>query len=57
MPAKSNGSPYVEVRRDEDQGFVHYGVVSDGAFHPFAAERIGDYDERVQAAASSGEEG
>jgi hypothetical protein len=57
MPAKSNGSPYVEVRRDDEQGFVHYGIVSDGAFHPFASERVGDYDERVAAAAESGSEG
>jgi hypothetical protein len=57
MPANKEASPYVEVRRDDEQGFVHYGIVSDGAFHPFASERVGDYDERVAAAAESGSEG
>jgi len=49
MPPKDNSVP-VEVRRDENGQFVHFGVVSDGAFHPFATERTGDYDERVKAA-------
>jgi len=49
MPTKDS-TPTVEVRRSEDGRFVEYGVVSDGAFHPFATDRVGDYDERVKAA-------
>jgi len=48
MPTKDSAT--VEVRRSDDGQFVHYGVVNDGAFHPFASERAGDYDERVKAA-------
>ena len=50
MPAK-NDSPQVEVQRSEDGRFVHFGVVSDGAFHPFYSERAADYDDRVKNAA------
>jgi hypothetical protein len=49
MPPKDD-SPQVEVRRSADGVFVHFGVVSDGAFHPFHSERVGDYDDRVRQA-------
>lgn len=34
--------------RDTGQNLVHFGAVIDGVFHPIAAERGGDFDERVQ---------
>jgi hypothetical protein len=40
----------VAVLRDDNGQFVHFGVVSDGAFHAFSSQRTGDYDEAVQAA-------
>jgi hypothetical protein len=39
----------VGVRTTEDSGLVEYGVIVDGVFHPFAAERSGDYQERQAA--------
>jgi len=58
MPPKaSDNGPSLEVRRGESDGLVHFGVVYDGAFHPFYTERQGDYDERVRAAAETEEEG
>ena len=56
-PTKSDNSASVEVRRGETDGLVHFGVVSDGTFHPFFSERQGDYDERVKAAADAESEG
>lgn len=35
------------VLRDAENNLVHFGAVVDGVFHPFAATRGGDYDERV----------
>jgi len=54
MPKTDTSSP-VEVRRDESGQFVHFGVVSDGAFHPFFSERANEYDERVKAAQEESE--
>ena len=48
--ANTKDTPTVEVRRSEDGRFVHYGVVENGVFHPFASERASDYDERIAAA-------
>ena len=56
MPPSKSDSPSVEVRRSEDGRFVHFGVVSDGAFHPFSTERAADYDDRVKNAAEGSEE-
>ena len=47
---KSDESAQAEVHRDDANGYVHYGFVHNGAFHPVASERVGDYDERVEAA-------
>jgi len=55
MPPK-NDSPSIEVHRDDDGRFVHFGVVSDGAFHPFYSERAPEYDDRVKAASEGGDE-
>ena len=44
-----------EVHRDDANGYVHYGFVHQGAFHPVHSERVGDYDERVQAAQDEAE--
>jgi hypothetical protein len=46
----NDNSAQAEVRRDDASGLVQYGFVHNGAFHPVASERVGDYDERVQAA-------
>jgi hypothetical protein len=37
------------MRLSNESGLVEYGVVVDGVFHPFAAERTGDYQERQAA--------
>ena len=55
MPAgekKNDGdsAPVPAIKRSDDGSLIQYGYEHDGAFHPFAAERSGDYDERVQAA-------
>lgn len=50
MAASKDSGVSVEIRRDEDGPLVHYGFVQNGVFHPVAAERKGDFDERVQAA-------
>lgn len=55
MPAAKDNSVSVEVHRTEDGKLVQYGVVSDGAFHPFYSERAPDYDERVKAAQDESE--
>ena len=49
MPEKKD-SPVPAIQHSEDGLFVHYGFEHDGAFHPIASERVGDYNERVQAA-------
>lgn len=49
MPTKSD-TPVPSIRFSEDGQLVQYGFEHDGAFHPVAAERKGDYDERVEAA-------
>lgn len=49
MPTKDE-TPVPTIVRDENGQFVHYGFTHDGAFHPFASEGAGNYDERVQAA-------
>ena len=46
----SEKAPVPAIQRTEDGRFIHYGFLHDGAFHGFATERTGDYDERVQAA-------
>ena len=53
MPPKSD-TPVPAIQRTEDGRFVHYGFVVDGVFHPFASDRTGDYDERVEAAKDEG---
>ena len=52
MPPKSD-SPVPAIHRNDELGLVQYGFEHDGAFHPIAAERTGDYDERVKAAQES----
>lgn len=47
-PAKD--SPVAAIQRDEEAKLIHFGFEVDGVFHPFASERVGDYDERVEAA-------
>lgn len=37
------------VRMSTETGLVEYGAVVDGVFHPFAAERTGDYQDRQHA--------
>lgn len=37
------------MRLSNESGLVEYGVVVNGVFHPFAAERTGDYQERQAA--------
>lgn len=49
MPTKDD-TPTPAIEHSDDGLFVHYGFVHDGAFHPIASERVGDYEERVQAA-------
>jgi hypothetical protein len=55
MATTKNTGASVEIRRDEDGPLVHYGFVQDGVFHPVAAERKGDFDERVKAAQEDSE--
>ena len=54
MPAKDE-TPVPTIVRDENGQFVHYGFTHDGAFHQFASEGAGNYDERVQAAKEEAE--
>ena len=46
-------APVPAIRRSEDGNLVLYGYEHDGAFHSFAAEGAGNYDERVKAAQES----
>ena len=47
-------APVPTIKRSDDGSIVLYGFTHDGAFHSFAAEGSGDYDERVQAAKDNG---
>ena len=49
MPPK-NDNPVPSIQFSEDGNFVHYGFEYEGAFHPVSSERIGDYNERIEAA-------
>jgi hypothetical protein len=44
------------MRLSDQSGLVEYGVLVDGVFHPFAAERTGDYQERQAAGEQALEE-
>jgi len=44
------------IRLSEASGLVEYGVLVDGVFHPTAAERTGDYQERQAAGEQEQEE-
>lgn len=46
-------APVPSIQPSNDGLFIHYGFVQDGVFHPIASERIGDYNERVQAGQES----
>ena len=48
--AEKEKAPIPAIKRSEDGQFVHYGFKHDGAFHPIAADRASDYDDRVKAA-------
>ena len=47
---QNDDQPVPAIRHSADGSLVEYGFEHDGAFHPIAAERAGDYDERVKAA-------
>ena len=49
MPTK-NDTPVPAIKFSDDGIFVHYGFEHEGAFHPLTSERIGDYNERIEAA-------
>lgn len=54
MPEKKE-VPVPAIVQSEDGQYVHYGYEYGGAFHPFGSERVGDYEERIEAAKDKGD--
>ena len=48
--ADKNDAPVPAIQDSPDGLFVTFGFEYEGAFHPIASERKGDYTERIEAA-------